>query len=72
MRITICGDICAHFTSEYFNKEDIAFLFNDIPSELKKSNRVLFNLESAITEKDTPISKKGPNLKSPIKTANVL
>ncbi len=72
MRITVCGDICAHYTAEYFINNDTKFLFNDVLGELKNSDRVLFNLESAITDKDTPISKKGPNLKSPIETASVL
>ena len=72
MRITVCGDICAHFTADYFRNNQIDFLFNSVTSELKNSTRSLFNLESAITERETPIKKKGPNLKSPIETAKVL
>ena len=72
MRITICGDVCAHFTADYFRNNQIDFLFNSVTNELKNSTRSLFNLESAITERETPIKKKGPNLKSPIETAKVL
>mgnify|MGYP003301756853 CR=1 FL=1 len=72
MRITICGDICSHFTADYFRNGQNEFLFNDVINEIKTADRAIFNLESAITEQETPIKKKGPNLKSPIETAKVL
>lgn len=81
MRITIGGDVSVHGydnSDEIFHAEkllaeqDWKTLFKDIPTEFEKSDRVIVNLECAITDKDTAIRKCGPNLKAPFGTAEVL
>ncbi len=73
MKLAITGDIsikpdCEQLFADCKGKE----LFNDVVDVFKSCDRVLVNLECAITEKDTPIKKIGPNLKAPLNTAKVL
>lgn len=72
MKITICGDISPVCSNELFIKKDIETLFHDVPKAFTESDRILVNLETALTEKDTPISKIGPNLKASPVCAEVL
>ena len=73
MRICIGGDISIKEDCwELFNKGDEKALFSNVIDVLKDGDRVVVNLECAITEDDTPIEKIGPNLKAPLNTARVL
>ena len=72
MRLSICGDVSTTYSAELFRALDVKGLFGDVPKALSDSDRVLINLECALTEKETPIDKKGPNLKGPLETARVL
>jgi len=67
MRISICGDVCPSQSNDLFVEGKVQELFNDVPSVFEDSDRVLVNLEAALTNSEYRISKKGPNLKgSPI------
>ena len=55
-----------------FEKCDEKTLFSNVIDVLKDADRVVVNLECAITEDDTPIEKIGPNLKAPLNTVRVL
>lgn len=73
MRITVGGDIsvkedCEKLFAECKGQE----LFNDVIDVFKASDRVLVNLECAVTDKETPIKKLGPNLKAPLNTVKTL
>lgn len=72
MKISICGDVSTTYSAELFREHRFEELFGDTPEIFKDSDRVLVNLECALTEKDTPIDKKGPNLKGPLETAILL
>ena len=72
MKLSICGDVSTTYSAELFRSLDIKALFGDVPEVLSDSDRVLINLECALTEKETPINKKGPNLKGPLDTAKAL
>ncbi len=73
MKLIIGGDISVKedcwnlFDTCQHNK-----LFNDVINEFKKSDRVIVNLECAVTDKNTPIKKIGPNLNAPINTVKTL
>lgn len=73
MKLIIGGDISVKedcwnlFDTCQHNK-----LFNDVIGEFEKSDRVIVNLECAVTDKNTPIKKIGPNLKAPINTVKTL
>ena len=63
MKVIICGDVCPAGLNEEFLKGDLQTLFHDVPSAFAGADRVFVNLECAVTDKDTAIFKKGPNLK---------
>lgn len=73
MKLIICGDVSVKedcwnlFDTCQHNK-----LFNDIIPEFEKADRVIVNLECAVTDKNTPIKKIGPNLNAPINTVKTL
>ncbi len=72
MKLSICGDVSTTYSQELFRELNVTALFGDVPKLFSDSDRVLVNLECALTEKETPIDKKGPNLKGPLETADVL
>ena len=72
MKLSICGDVSTTYSQELFRELNVTALFGDVPKLFSDSDRVLINLECALTEKETPIDKKGPNLKGPLETADVL
>lgn len=72
MKLTVCGDVCFKDVDASIRNKNIDVLFRDVPELLKQSDRVIVNLECALTEVDTPIKKIGPNLKSAPATAEVL
>lgn len=62
--ISILGDICPSFAfKEVKNISDIS-LFNDITDVLKKSDYVVANLESPLTNYETKLDKNSINIKS--------
>ena len=64
MKLSICGDVCPIGSNELFIKGETKELFHDVPTAFTDSDRVLINLEAALTDGDTPIFKKGPNIKA--------
>ena len=72
MKLTICGDVCPVKTDELFVKGDIEGLFHDVPAVLQDSDRVMVNLEAALTDSEYRITKKGPNVKGSPVCAKVL
>ena len=69
----LCGDVCpTHITESYFDKCDVEALFSDVINEFKKADRVIINLECALTTSENEIKKFGPNLKGPVNTAKAL
>ena len=72
MRIVICGDVCPTGVNEEFVDGNVEVLFHDVPNVFSGADRVLVNLECALTDQDTPIFKKGPNLKASPCCARVL
>ncbi len=74
MKLMFCGDISVNKkeTERLFAEQNAEALFNDVCGELAKADRVIANLECAVTDKDTPIKKLGPNLKTPFGTIEAL
>lgn len=72
MKIIICGDTSLINVKEQIENNDIRTLFNDVPNILKTADRVIANVECALTESDKAIKKLGPNLKAPIQCAEIL
>ena len=73
MIISIGGDVAVkNDCEELFEKEDYKTLFNDVIDELNSSDKVIVNLECAVTDSDNAIKKIGPNLKAPVNTVKTL
>ncbi len=68
MKMVICGDIVpTRLSAPYFETGDIDILFGDVLPLLASADRVVANLECALTNSTEAIKKCGPNLKaSPI------
>jgi len=63
MRIAVCGDICpTQHTQRLFVDGDMQALFGGALDVFRVSDRVVVNLECALTESGAPIRKIGPNL----------
>ena len=72
MKFVICGDVCPQGSNEAYINGETKMLFGDIPEAVKGADRFLVNIECALTDKDTPIQKKGPNIKASPLCVNVL
>ncbi len=73
MRIAIGGDISVtDKCRKLFEQKKTKELFGDIPDFFKSCDRVIVNLECAVTDKNTQIKKFGPNLSAPFGTVEVL
>jgi poly-gamma-glutamate synthesis protein (capsule biosynthesis protein) len=73
MRIFIGGDIVpTAATRAGFDRGDIGALFGSVADLVKTGNRLIINLECALTDSDTPIRKSGPNLRGKPAYAAVL
>ncbi len=72
MKIVIGGDVSIKDCYEQFASCRGEDLFNDVIDVFRDADRVLVNLECAVTECDTPIKKIGPNLKAPLNTIQTL
>ncbi len=73
MRISIGGDISIkELCCELFANQATETLFGDVLDVFAVCDRNLVNLECAVTDKDTPIKKFGPNLNAPLGTIDTL
>ncbi len=72
MKIVICGDISVNDSERLFAEQKEKELFNDIIPVFKSADRVIVNLECAVTDKNTEIAKFGPCLKAPFGTVETL
>lgn len=73
MRLVLCGDLTpTDNTKPYFEKKDIQTLFGRVPEVFSTADRVIVNLECALTTSDNAIKKFGPNLKADPICAEVL
>ena len=74
MKTLLLGDFCPRpaIVVERYDKGDVEALFGDSLAMFEGKDLVAINLECAITDKNTPIIKHGPNLKAPFGTANML
>lgn len=65
MKLLIGGDVVPTSSNErYFTDGDIKTLFGKTCDLAKQADRVLINLECALTNSDNAIAKFGPNLKA--------
>ncbi|NLA83103.1 MAG: CapA family protein [Clostridiales bacterium] len=73
MKLILAGDLVpTENTRPYFERKDIKTLFGDVPKVFKDADRVIVNLECALTTSEKAIKKFGPNLKAPPVCAEVL
>lgn len=73
MKLIICGDMSvADGSLAHFENADDKKAFCDVADLFKSADRVIVNLECALTEHDKGIRKYGPCLKAPISTAKTL
>lgn len=73
MRLIIGGDVCpTEFTVPAFERGDVPALFGTVPTLFEGADRVIINLECALTERESRIRKCGPNLKGRPSYAAVL
>ena len=72
MKIIIGADLVpTDINYEEFEKGNVAALADEkILTALKMADYRIFNCEFALTDKDTPIRKSGPNIKAPTATVN--
>ena len=73
MKLIICGDTSPTIDNNHlFQAHDLEALFQDSLPLYSQADFAIVNLEVALTEKDTPIKKKGPALAATPATAAVL
>ncbi len=73
MKILIGADTVPTAQSEkYFISGDAKALFGDLCEAAKDADRIILNLECALTDADSAIAKFGPNLKADPKCTNGL
>ena len=73
MDIIVCGDVSVtDYTYSRFKAGDAEGTFGDVLDLFRQGDRVLVNLECALTESEIGITKMGPCLKGPLETALTL
>ena len=73
MKLAIGGDVSVtEYSSKHFEKMDAQAAFHDLLGIFQQCDRVLLNLECALTDSENAIPKFGPNLKGPKSTADTL
>lgn len=72
MKVLIGGDISVNDSAELFARQNEKALFNDLIPAFQSADRVVVNVECAITNAKQGIEKIGPCLKAPIGTAETL
>ena len=73
MKLILCGDICpTEATVPAYEEGNLDKLMGTTLPVIAKSDYAIANLECALTERDTPIRKMGPNLRGKPDYAYVL
>ncbi len=72
MEIIVCGDVSVCDSEKLFAEQREKELFNDIIPVFQSADRVIVNLECAVTEHDKKIDKIGGGLKAPFGTVETL
>ena len=73
MKLLICGDtVPTAASAPLFASGEIETLFGKAAGIFAENDRVILNLECALTDSDKGIRKFGPNLKGPVQTARTL
>ena len=73
MKLLICGDLSVTDASrEAFARGDVKATFGDFSTLTAQADYAMVNLECALTESEHAIRKFGPNLKAPVRTAEVI
>jgi len=73
MKLILCGDVLpTENTLRAFDEADLEGLMGDTLPLLKMGDATIGNLECALTDRNTPIRKCGPNLKGRPEHARVL
>ncbi len=73
IKLLFCGDTVPTDDNEHlFKAGDNAALFHDVLPKFAEADRVIINLECALTETDGAIRKFGPNIKGPTQSAQTL
>ena len=73
MKLIICGDLSVtQNTYPVFEAQDKEAAFCDVLGLFETADRVIVNLECALTDSENRIKKCGPNLKGPKTTADTL
>ena len=69
----LCGDVSvSQITAPYFDACDVEALFSDVLDEFQKEQRIVVNLECALTDSGTAINKCGPCIKGSMQAAKAL
>lgn len=73
LKLLFCGDTVPTVdTGALFAAGDVDTLFSDVAPVFKTADRVIVNLECALTESEGAIRKFGPNIKGPTASAATL
>ena len=73
LKLLFCGDtVPTDDTGALFAAGDVDALFSDVAPVFQPADRVIVNLECALTESEGAIRKCGPNLKGPTASAATL
>lgn len=73
MKLIICGDLSVTDQSwKYFDEVDAEAAFHDVQTVFAAADRVIVNLECAVTDCEQGITKIGPCLKGPVNTVKTL
>lgn len=73
MKLIICGDMSVTDQSwQFFAQEDADGAFHDVQASFRSADKVIVNLECAVTDHAQGITKIGPCLKAPANTVKTL
>ena len=73
MKIAICGDVSIPEPSwRAFEEVDVKTAFGDVADLFGTCDKVIVNLECAVTDRGVKIKKYGPNLNAPLNTVKTL
>ena len=71
MKIYFGGDVVPTQANQHlFTAGNASELFGNLNAITKDADAYIVNLECCLTDNDTPIRKKGPNLKAPTSCVN--
>lgn len=73
MKLLFCGDtVPTAASAPLFAAGDVKGLFSNVTDVFAENDRVIINLECALTDSENGIRKFGPNLKGPVESAKTL